>query len=444
MDFSYTDEDEAYRAELIAWLDEHLPKFLTEWSEEDNPDAPDARPGERADDDADSAAPAGGGGVLSQMERRRAWQRTLNTGRWAAISWPAEWGGRDATVTQNVIYSETMARYRTPGIYNANGLWQIGPMIIRWGTDEQKQRWIPNILNADDHWCQGFSEPQAGSDLANLRTTAIADGDDYVLNGQKIWISSAHLARWGLFLVRTDADAIAEGRKHDGITALIVDMEVPGITVRPIRDITGEEMFCEIFFDDARIPKAYRLGGEGEGWQVAMGTLGSERVGTAGLAIGMRADLDSMVNLARSVNPAALEDPALRTRIADAHTRIEYTKLLNYRALSKILRNEKNWPEVPAGQAAVVLPGPDPGRVGHRPARPRRPGLAWRPRRSGRRRLEPPLRVPALHVDRRRHHRGAEEHHRRQGDQDAPAVTRPVTAVSSARTWPEPGASATS
>ena len=229
MDFAYTDEDEAFRAELIGWLDEHLPKFLTEWSEEDTPDAE----AEAADDDADSAAPAGGGGVLSQMERRRAWQRTLNTGRWAAISWPAEWGGRDATVTQNVIYSETMARYRTPGIYNANGLWQIGPMIIRWGTDEQKDRWIPNILNADDHWCQGFSEPQAGSDLANLRTTAIADGDDYVLNGQKIWISSAHLARWGLFLVRTDADAIAEGRKHDGITALIVDMEAPGIDRAP-------------------------------------------------------------------------------------------------------------------------------------------------------------------------------------------------------------------
>ena len=371
MDFSYTDEDEAYRAELIAWLDEHLPKFLTEWSEEDSPDGTTSPAQRSADDDADSAAPAGGGGVLSQMERRRAWQRELNTGRWAAISWPAEWGGRDATVTQNVIYSETMARYRTPGIYNANGLWQIGPMIIRWGTEEQKQRWIPNILNADDHWCQGFSEPQAGSDLANLRTTAIADGDDYVLNGQKIWISSAHLAKWGLFLVRTDADAIAEGRKHDGITALIVDMEAPGITVRPIRDITGEEMFCEIFFEDARIPKAYRLGGEGEGWQVAMGTLGSERVGTAGLAIGMRADLDSMVNLARSVNPAALDDPALRTRIADAHTRIEYTKLLNYRALSKILRNEKNWPEVPLAklqwsylaqtlaELAIDLLGPD-------------------------------------------------------------------------------------
>jgi alkylation response protein AidB-like acyl-CoA dehydrogenase len=354
MDFSYTDEDEAFRAELVDWLDDHLPKFLTEWSENDDP-----------------AAPAGERGILSQMERRRAWQRTLNTGRWAAITWPAEWGGRDATVTQNVIYSETMARYRTPGIYNANGLWQIGPMIIRWGTDEQKDRWIPNILNADDHWCQGFTEPEAGSDLANLRTMAIADGDDYVLNGQKIWISSAHLAKWGLFLVRTDATSIEEGRKHEGITALIVDMEAPGITVRPIADITGEEMFCEIFFDDARVPVANRLGGEAEGWTVAMGTLGSERVGTAGLAIGMRADLDSMVNLARSVNPAALDDPDLRTRIADAHTRIEYTKLLNYRALSKVLRNETTWPEVQLAklqwsylaqtlaELAVDLLGPD-------------------------------------------------------------------------------------
>ena len=332
MDFAYTAEDEAFRDELTAWLDEHLPAFLAEWSE---------------DEAAEGTGGAGSSGVLSQMERRRAWQRRLNEGRWAAITWPAEWGGRDATVTQNVIYAETMARYRTPGIYNANGLWQIGPMIIRWGTDEQKQRWIPNILNADDHWCQGFSEPEAGSDLANLRTLALPDGDDYVLNGQKTWTSSAHIAKWGLFLVRSDPDAIAEQRKHEGITALIVDLEVPGITVQPIRDVTGEEMFCDVFFDDARVPAAYRLGQEGEGWLVAMGTLGSERVGTAGLAIGMRSDLDAMVNLARSVNPAALEDPALRERIADAHIRIEYTKLLNYRALSKILRNEKNWPEVP-------------------------------------------------------------------------------------------------
>ncbi len=338
MDFSHSEADEAFRTELTDWLDEHLPKFLAEWSEDDDP----------ADDSADGdPADPGSGGVMGQMERRRAWQRKLNEGRWAAISWPAEWGGRDATVAQNVIYSETMARYRTPGIYNTNGLWQIGPMIIRWGTDEQRQRWIPNILDAKDHWCQGFSEPEAGSDLANLRTVAVRDGDDYVINGEKTWTSSAHIARWGLFLVRTDPDAIPEGRKHDGITALIIDLEALGITVTPIRDIAGEEMFCSVVFEDARVPVDYRLGGEGEGWLVAMGTLGSERVGTAGLAIGMRSDLDAMVNLAASVNPDALRDPAMRGRIAEAHTRIEYTKLLNYRALSKILRNEKNWPEVP-------------------------------------------------------------------------------------------------
>jgi alkylation response protein AidB-like acyl-CoA dehydrogenase len=333
MDFSYTAEDEAFRTELREWLDENLPKFLAEWSEDESPADADGQP---------TVA-----GIMKSMERRRAWQRTLNTGRWAAISWPKEWGGREATVTQNVIYSEEMAKARTPGIYNANGLWQIGPMIIRWGTDEQKQRWIPNILDAVDHWCQGFSEPEAGSDLANLRTTAVADGDDYVLDGQKIWISTAHIARWGLFLVRTDPDAIGRGAKHEGITALIVDLEADGIECRPIRDIAGEEMFNEVFFTDARIPQAYRLGGEGEGWQVAMGTLGNERVGTAGLAIGMRADLDAMINLARAENPDALEDPELRDRIARAHTQIEFTRLLNYRALSKVLKGEKTWPEVP-------------------------------------------------------------------------------------------------
>jgi alkylation response protein AidB-like acyl-CoA dehydrogenase len=339
MDFAYTAEDEAFRTELTQWLDENLAKFLADRP----PGSDDDSEGEAADD----AAGPGSGGIMAAMERRRAWQRKLNEGRWAAIGWPEEWGGRDATVTQNVIYSETMAQYRTPGIFNANGLWQIGPMIIKWGTGDQKQRWVPNILNAEDHWCQGFTEPQAGSDLANLRTTAVRDGDDYVLNGQKIWISSAHIAKWGLFLVRTDPDAMAEGRKHDGITALIIDLEVPGIDIRPIRDIAGEEMFCEVFFDDARVPVDYRLGGEGEGWSVAMGTLGSERVGTAGLAIGMRSDLDAMINLAKAVNPDALRDPGLRERIARAHTDIEYTRLLNYRALSKILKNEKNWPEVP-------------------------------------------------------------------------------------------------
>lgn len=332
MDFALAPEDEAFRAELRSWLDEELPKFLAEWGDRD---------------DADDAG--GARGIMGAMERRRAWQRRLNTGRWAAINWPIEWGGREATVTQNVIYSEEMARARTPGIYNANGLWQIGPMIIHWGTDEQRARWIPNILDAVDHWCQGFSEPEAGSDLANLRTLAVYDEatDEYVVNGQKTWTSSAHIARWGLFLLRTDPTAIERGAKHEGITAFVLDLEAPGIEVRPIRDIAGEEMFCDVFFTDVRVPAAHRLGDDGAGWQVAMGTLGHERVGTAGLAITMRADLDAMINLARSENPDALRDPDLRDRIARAYTDIEYTRLLNYRALTKILRGEKNWPEVP-------------------------------------------------------------------------------------------------
>ncbi|MHB1486232.1 MAG: acyl-CoA dehydrogenase family protein [Acidimicrobiales bacterium] len=325
MDFSYGPEDEEFRGELRSWLDANLPEFL----------------------DLGEIGPRQSDTTLRTMQRRQAWQRRLNEGRWAAINWPREWGGREATIMQNVIYSQEMAQSRAPGIYNANGIWQIGPMIIRWGNEEQKQRWLPGILNADDHWCQGFSEPEAGSDLANLRTEAVRDGDVYVLNGQKVWISTAHLARWGLFLVRTDLGAIARGAKHEGITALIVDLQVPGIECRPIRDLTGESLFNEVIFTDAAVPVEYRLGDEGNGWGVAMGTLGHERVGTAGLSIGLASELDRMISAAREHNPDALKDPGIRERIARAWTQIELTRLLNNRALSKVLKGEKNWPEVP-------------------------------------------------------------------------------------------------
>ena len=328
MDFAYTAEDEAFRAELRDWLDANLPDFLDQ--------------GEIGDEHGDP--------TRRTMARRQAWQRRLNEGRWAAINWPEEWGGREATIMQNVIYSQVMASAKTPGIYNANGIWQIGPMIIRWGTDEQKQMWLASIINADTHWCQGFSEPQAGSDLANLRTMAVRDGEQYILNGTKIWISTAHLAQWGLFLVRTDPDAIAQGRKHEGITALIVDMAAPGITCNPIREITGEAMFNEVVFEDAPVPVAYRLGEEGQGWNVAMGTLGHERVGTAGLSIGLKSELEGMIAATRKHNPDALEDPDIRERIARAWTQIELTRLLNARALSKVLKGEKTWPEVQLGK----------------------------------------------------------------------------------------------
>ena len=232
MDFALAPEDQKFADELRAWLDSHLPPFLEK---------------EVIDDEARLSGDA-------SQKRRAAWQRELNTDRWAAIHWPEEFGGRAATASQRVLASQIMAEYRTPGMFNTNGLWQIGPMIITWGTDEQKDRWLPSILEADDHWCQGFSEPQAGNDLSNLRTMAILEPDsgDYIVNGQKIWISTAHIAKWGLFLMRTDPTAIERGAKHEGITAFIIDMKTPGIECRPIRDMAGEEMFNEVFFTDAR------------------------------------------------------------------------------------------------------------------------------------------------------------------------------------------------
>jgi alkylation response protein AidB-like acyl-CoA dehydrogenase len=324
VDFAATPEDQKFREELETWLDTNLPEFAAvgEIGDENNPDR-------------------------RTMLRRQAWQRRLHEGGWAAINWPRSWGGREATVSQNFIYSEVMARAKTPGIYNPNGLWQIGPMILQWGTEEQQQQWLPGILDATQHWCQGFSEPEAGSDLANLRTQAVLDGDEYIVNGRKIWTSTAHLAKWGLFLVRTDPTAIDRGAKHEGITALIVDMELPGIEVSVIRDITGGELFCEVVFDNARVPAAYRLGDEDQGWKVAMGTLGHERVGTAGLSVSMRIELDKLIATARLHNPDALADPGIRDRIARLWSQLELTRLLNARALSKILKGQPNWPEVP-------------------------------------------------------------------------------------------------
>jgi alkylation response protein AidB-like acyl-CoA dehydrogenase len=323
VDFGYAPEDEAFRAELRAWLDANLPDFV----------------------DGGEIGIAHGDETRRTMARRQAWQQRLHAGGWAAINWPRRWGGREATTMQNVVYAEEMAAARAPGLYNANGVWQIGPMIMRWAQEEQQERWLPGIIGATEHWCQGFSEPEAGSDLANLRTAAVADGDEYVVTGTKVWTSTAHLARWGLFLVRTDPDAIARRAKHEGITALIVDMDVPGITCTPIRDVTGEAMFCEVRFEEARVPAAYRLGGEGDGWNVAMGTLAHERAGTGGIAIGLRAELAQMVRIAREHNADALADAAIRERIARLYAQIELTRLLNARALSKVLNGERSWPE---------------------------------------------------------------------------------------------------
>ena len=237
---------------------------------------------------------------------------------------------------------------RAPGIYNTNGIWQIGPMILQWGTEAQQQRWLPGILSADEHWCQGFSEPEAGSDLANMRTTAILDGDHYVVNGQKTWISSAHLAKWGLFLLRTDPTAFSRGAKHEGITAFIIDMETPGIECRPIRDITGDTMLNEVFFTDARIPVDYRLAGEDQGWQVAMSTLGHERVGTAGLSITMAVGPAGHRRLARSGQPRrAATTRRCATASPGCSPRSSSPGSSTTGRSPRSCKGEPNWPEVP-------------------------------------------------------------------------------------------------
>lgn len=208
------------------------------------------------------------------------WQRILNARGWAVPAWPVEWGGQPWTPTQRYIFQEEMALAHAPegSPFNVN---MIGPVIARFGTDEQKRRFLPRIANIDDWWCQGFSEPGAGSDLAALKTSAVRDGDDYVLNGQKIWTTQAQHADWMFALVRTDSN----GKKQQGITFLLLDMRTPGITIRPIPSIDGISDLNEVFFDDVRVPIANRIGEEGRGWDYAKHLLGHERSGIARIGL---------------------------------------------------------------------------------------------------------------------------------------------------------------
>ena len=190
----------------------------------------------------------------------------MHAGNWVGIHWPREYGGRGASLLRQLVYAEEMGRANAPAPINPIGIMMVGPTLMQWGTEAQKRRFIPKMLSADEIWCQGYSEPNAGSDLAALQTRAVADGDDYVVNGQKVWTSLAHRAHWCILLCRTDPSA----RKHLGISYLLVDMRSPGITVRPLVQITGDAEFNEVFFEDVRVPKENLVGRENEGWQVAM------------------------------------------------------------------------------------------------------------------------------------------------------------------------------
>jgi alkylation response protein AidB-like acyl-CoA dehydrogenase len=321
MNFNYPPEAEAFRKEFRAWLDENLTAEMRAgagWSMELGADG---------------------------IERLREWNRLLADARYAAIAWPDEWGGRGAGLMEQVVFAEEMHRASAPGTLNPLGLSNIAPAIIEHGTDEQKRTLLPRMLRGDDIWCQGFSEPDAGSDLASLQCRAVRDGDSWIVNGQKTWNTLGHMANWCELLVRTDPDA----PKHKGISCLLVDMTLPGVEVRPLVTITGEVEFNEIFFDDVRVPVDQTLGPVNEGWRVAMTTLAYERGTVAKLHMGLRAKVQRLLTLARETTgrdgAPASEDPVLRQKLARVYLEAELLKLISDRAISAELHGRSMGPE---------------------------------------------------------------------------------------------------
>ncbi|OBB94365.1 acyl-CoA dehydrogenase family protein [Mycobacterium sp. 852002-30065_SCH5024008] len=307
MDFSYPAEVEQFRIELRDWLSQNLTDELVAAR----------RPAGRDD---------------AAIEMLRAWSATMADAGWAAVSWPREYGGRGATVLEQLVYTEETTRARAPMPLNVIGLNNIAPAIMQYGTEEQKLTLLPRMMRADDIWCQGMSEPEAGSDLAALRTRAVRDGDDFVVNGQKIWTSLGHRADWCQLYVRTDPDA----PKHKGISCLIVDMTLPGIDVRPLVTLNGDADFAEVFFHDVRVPADALLGPLNAGWQVATTTLSHERAGAARLYAEMQVRLEELVDDIAAYTDA-LEDPVTLRRLGEIALRIKYLEVLCQRSISATL-----------------------------------------------------------------------------------------------------------
>jgi hypothetical protein len=311
VDFSYPPEVENFRAELRDWLSANLTDQLIA----------DRRPSGR-----DEAA----------FERLRTWNRTMADAGWAAVSWPREYGGRGATVLEQLVYTEETTRARAPLPLNVIGLNNIAPAIMQYGTESQKLTLLPRMMRADDIWCQGMSEPEAGSDLAALRTRAVRNGrqgTDFVVNGQKIWTSLGHRAQWCQLYVRTDPDA----PRHKGISCLIVDMTLPGIEVRPLVTLNGDADFAEIFFHDVRVPVSALLGPLNGGWGVATTTLSHERAGAARLYAEMQVRLEELVADLAADASGALDDPVTLRRLGEIAVRIKYLEVLCQRSISATL-----------------------------------------------------------------------------------------------------------
>jgi len=284
-------------------------------------------------------------GDVAGFEFRRAWQRRLHDDDWAGVSWPKEYGGRGATLVEQAIYNEELGRAQAPSTANVLGLAMGGPTVIAHGSEEQKRRYLEPILSADEIWCQGFSEPEAGSDLASLKTRAVRDGDEWVVTGQKVWTTLAHHAKWCMLVARTDQDA----PRHKGLTYFLMDMDQDAVQVRPLRQITGEAEFNELFIEEARIPHENIVGGEGNGWNVAITTLMHERATLAfGLQIRVKITLGEL--LAEARESGAAEDPIIRDRLAQLYIESEVLRLNALRGLSAIMRTGVPGPEGSLGK----------------------------------------------------------------------------------------------
>ena len=317
MDFSLSPEQQAFRDELRTWLRDNLSDEFR------------IRRGRVADKD--------------WLATRVRWQRRVYEGGYAGISWPKEYGGRGASLIEEMIFNQEIVGARAPEMVNGIGLYMAGPTIIAHGTPDQKTRYLAPLLSGDEIWCQGFSEPNSGSDLASLRTRAVRDRDDYVVNGQKVWTTLGHVARFCILLTRTGS----QESRHGGLTYMIVDMTSPGVEVRPLRQITGDAEFNEIYFTDVRVPAANLLGEEGAGWKVAMTTLMHERASLGvGLQVRTRIALEDLMTLARAAHPGnGGLDPLLRQEIAQLAIDVEAMRLNSYRGLTRMLRGDQPGPE---------------------------------------------------------------------------------------------------
>lgn len=321
MDFSDTAEEARFRAEAAQWLRTNVP---TETELE----------------------------PLDDMAQAKLWQKRKADAGWACIRWPKEYGGRDATPIEQVILNEEEARVETPSTaFFSIGQGMAAPTLMTWATEEQKRRYLPRLASGEEIWCQLFSEPAGGSDLAALRARAVKDGDDWVINGQKIWTSGAHYADWGILVVRTDPDL----PKHQGLTYFFVDMKSQGIEIKPIKQLSSAANFNEVYFTDVRIPDEQRLGAVGQGWQVALTTLMNERASIGGgRSAGLTKALMKLASTIEIDGEPAIRNKAVRSRIADWYAKEAGLRFTGYRSMTALSRGEVPGPENSIGKLVAA------------------------------------------------------------------------------------------